>query len=232
MLSRQIRPSRARVLTAQVAQGSILSMAISLLVTRLAPLALCILTLVVVVPRIHPFLAITKPVHGDVLVVEGWVHEYMIPQAVRVFETGDYRAVVTTGIRAASSAGGQADDATGTAAQAAARLVRYGLPADTVTQVPAAAVRTHKTAASAKALRLWLAAYPQYRSVDVFTGGPHARKTLVIFRRVLGTDIKVGVIAGRIEHYSPERWWLSWRSIEVVTRYFFGYFYALAWPWW
>ena len=46
---------------------------------------------------IYPFLAITHRVNADVLVVEGWIHEYAIRAAAEEFRSGSYRRVFTTG---------------------------------------------------------------------------------------------------------------------------------------
>ena len=51
----------------------------------------------VVLKGVYPFLAITHRVNADVLVVEGWVHEYTIRAAVDEFRSGSYKRVFTTG---------------------------------------------------------------------------------------------------------------------------------------
>src|SRR3954470_9732388 len=47
--------------------------------------------------NVQAFLAETHRVNGDVLVVEGWVHEYAIRGAVNEFRNGSYHRVFTTG---------------------------------------------------------------------------------------------------------------------------------------
>ncbi len=47
--------------------------------------------------RIHPFLAETHREQTNVLVVEGWIHEYAIRAAVDEFKNGPYEHVYTTG---------------------------------------------------------------------------------------------------------------------------------------
>src|SRR5437870_10145196 len=46
---------------------------------------------------VYPFLAATHRVDADVLVVEGWVHEYAIRVAVEEFRSNSYQRVLTTG---------------------------------------------------------------------------------------------------------------------------------------
>ena len=46
---------------------------------------------------VQPFLAATHRVDADTLVVEGWVHDYVIRTAVKEFTTGSYQRVFSTG---------------------------------------------------------------------------------------------------------------------------------------
>jgi hypothetical protein len=79
----------------------------------------------------------------------------------------------------------------------------------------------------ALATKEWLIAN-QIKAVNVFTGGPHGRKSYVIFKKALGDGIRVGVISCPIKHY-PTRWWTSLRGTSVTLRYLAGYFYAVLW---
>ena len=51
----------------------------------------------VAVTSIHPFLAVTAPVEGNILVVEGWLSDEALQSAVSRFEQGRYEYLVTTG---------------------------------------------------------------------------------------------------------------------------------------
>ena len=50
-----------------------------------------------VLKGVYPFLAITHRVNADILVVEGWIHEYAIRAAVKEFQSNHYQRVFTTG---------------------------------------------------------------------------------------------------------------------------------------
>src|SRR5437016_14503844 len=50
-----------------------------------------------VLQNIQPFLAVTHRVDANVLVVEGWVHEYAIRVGVQEFMAGSYPRIFTTG---------------------------------------------------------------------------------------------------------------------------------------
>jgi hypothetical protein len=53
--------------------------------------------MVVAVESAMPFLAPTRPVQGSVLVVEGWLPDYALEEAMRVFRDRGYQKLVVTG---------------------------------------------------------------------------------------------------------------------------------------
>ena len=55
-----------------------------------------LLLLAVCIKRVYPYLAITDPVNANILVVEGWIHEYAIRAALREFQSNHYERVFTT----------------------------------------------------------------------------------------------------------------------------------------
>ncbi|SVC26698.1 uncharacterized protein METZ01_LOCUS279552, partial [marine metagenome] len=57
------------------------------------------LVMVSVILFVHPFLAPTKPIHGDILVVEGWLPDYALKKVKAYFQKGGYKLLVTTGGR-------------------------------------------------------------------------------------------------------------------------------------
>ena len=62
-------------------------------------LALSFAALVLLAAReIRPFLAVTDPVPGGVLVVEGWVPDYMLEAAIAEFKRNHYAKLFVTGI--------------------------------------------------------------------------------------------------------------------------------------
>src|SRR5438876_10037051 len=50
-----------------------------------------------VLKGVYPFLAITHRVDAEVLVVEGWIHEYAIRAALKEFQSNHYNQIFTTG---------------------------------------------------------------------------------------------------------------------------------------
>src|SRR5208283_3274394 len=47
--------------------------------------------------EIQPFLAVTSKVHGQFLIVEGWIPPETLKYAMSEFKQGDYREILTSG---------------------------------------------------------------------------------------------------------------------------------------
>ncbi|WP_293367015.1 hypothetical protein [Microcoleus sp. CAWBG50] len=54
-----------------------------------------IITMVLILTNIHPFLAVNAPIKADILVVEGWLPDYAVESAIAEFNKGGYRKLVT-----------------------------------------------------------------------------------------------------------------------------------------
>ena len=48
----------------------------------------------------------------------------------------------------------------------------------------------------------------------------------MLFKRALGPEIEVGVIAGTDDTYDANRWWMSVRGTSVIFRKLLGYLYS------
>ena len=179
---------------------------------------------------INDFLAINRRVEANILVVEGWVYDHpAIREAAEEFERGQYRLLITVGGPIGEAEGNP--DQPSSAMLAANRLQELGMDKRRIIVLAVPKVSGHRTYASALALRNWLRdSKTQTTGVNVFTIGPHARKSLVLFTRALGPGIAVGVIAGTDDDYDPDRWWMSPRGIYVIFRKLLGYLYAVTWP--
>ena len=78
----------------------------------------CAVAMLAAVQFIHPFLTTTDRVHGEFLVVEGWVPTYALTEATVLFNGGGYRKVLTSGctisdewIKASQAYSGNVDNA-------------------------------------------------------------------------------------------------------------------------
>jgi uncharacterized SAM-binding protein YcdF (DUF218 family) len=155
----------------------------------------------------YPFLAITEKTDANLLVVEGWVHDYAIRMAVDEFRTAKYERVFTTG-GPVIGMGGYTNQWNTSASVGADRLKAAGVPAEYVQMVPARAIETDRTYTSALALRAWCKEHDvEVRSMNIITDDVHARRTQLLFAKAFGKGVRVGIIAARNPDYPPELWW-------------------------
>jgi hypothetical protein len=178
----------------------------------------------------HDFLAVNQPVEADVLVVEGWTWSSpALGEAADEFTRRPYKLIVAVGEPMAHT--GPDGDQTASSERVARRLRESGVEGSRIVVLTMPPVTRHHTFSSALALREWMKTAEMSGSgINVFTIGAHARKSLVLFRRALGSDIRLGVVAGTEDSYNPRWWWLSPRGVYVVARKTVGYLYAVLWP--
>jgi hypothetical protein len=168
------------------------------------------------------YLAVTEPARGvdgagaRVLIVEGWLEDRELDQAVAQFRRGHYERIVTTG--------GPIDSWIGLplpwkdyADRAARYLAAHGLADATITAVPAPASAQDRTFLSAVVVREW-AARERVRldAVDLVSVGVHARRSRMMFRAAFGPGVEVGVIAAQPTLHDPQRWWKTSGGAKVV----------------
>jgi hypothetical protein len=181
--------------------------------------------------NLYSFLAPNAPVGARVLVVEGWLGPKELDQAILAFKNGKYERIVTTGGPVTEWPG--VSLGTDYARLAAGYLAQHGISRDLITAVPApysAQERTFLSAVmfreSAKKMGIPLDA------VDVFSAGPHARRSRLLFQMALGQQVRVGIMAARPADYAPEAWWRTSSGVEQMLFQAFGFVWVKCcfWP--
>ncbi len=176
------------------------------------------------------FLAPSEPARGQdgggarTLVVEGWIDEPALAQAIEAFRRGRYARVLTTGgpIEPWSDAGGWKTFAV----RAASYLRAHGLTSVPVLALPAPESRQERTYLNAVMVRDWAAqAGVTLDAIDVFSAGVHARRSRLLYRMALGDTVEVGVLAADPADFDADRWWTS----SAGTKSALGETLSLAW---
>ena len=181
---------------------------------------------VLVFTSVYPFLAITHRVNANILVVEGWIHEYAIRTAVKEFQSNHYQRVFTTGGPVGGS-GGYINDFMTSASVGADLLRKAGVPDQSLQMVPSRVMDRDRTYASAVALRNWFHDHNMsVSSIDVVTEDLHARRTRLLFQKAFGKDVQVGIIAVANVDYPANRWWHYSQGLKNVVSEFAAYLYA------
>jgi hypothetical protein len=173
--------------------------------------------------RIYGFLAVpTCRVDADILVVEGWVPDYVVQAASKEFARGGYACVATSDLQ--NESGSKAGPDGSRALHADAQLESLGVPRRCILACPAPSASWNRTSGSARAVRDRLrerGIVP--KGVNVVTIGPHARQTRLAYRRVMGKDVAVGIITVPHEGFDSTRWWASGLGIKWVSKDFAGW---------
>jgi uncharacterized SAM-binding protein YcdF (DUF218 family) len=184
------------------------------------------------VHTIFPFLAVTHRVDADVLVVEGWVHEYAIRTAISEFQTSHYQRVFTTGGPIAGM-GGYTNDYNTSASLGAGRLKAAGLSPEFVQMVPSRINDRDRTYSAALALRNWFREHHAgVRSINVVTEDVHARRSRLLFQKAFGPGVNVGIISIPNPDYDSTHWWRYSEGVREVVSESVAYVYAkfFFWP--
>jgi hypothetical protein len=180
--------------------------------------------------NLNRFLSQDHPARGadgagaHTLVVEGWLEQDQLLQAVAWFKAGHYERVLTTGgpITDWDSAHGEKSYAL----RAADFLRTHGLQEVPVTALPAPTSLQERTHLSALMVRDWARRSGiALDAIDVFTGDVHARRTRITFGMALGPGVDVGVIAARATDYDDLRWWSSSAGAKATL----GELLGVAW---
>jgi hypothetical protein len=175
--------------------------------------------------HIHPFLAQNNPIQAEILVVEGWLPDYALRGAVDEFRSNNYRLVITTG--GLLEQGHFLSRHRSNAELAAETIKSLGLNEESVVAVPAGRVKHDRTYESALALKRWLVeSRTSLKCLNLYSLGPHARRSQLLFQRALGDNIAVGIIASDIRDYDPEHWWEYSSGVTRVIGEVINYCYA------
>ena len=175
---------------------------------------------------VHPFLAPTKPVGGDILVVEGWLPDYALEKAKKRFQQGGYQLLVTTGGKIGR--GFHLSEYKTWAELAASTLKNLDFPEDKIIAVPVHKnFKKDRTYHSILALQRRLSKEGfNEASIDMVSLGVHARRSWFLFEKVF-SSVNVGVVAISPNDYDATRWWLSSAGVRNVISESIAYLYAL-----
>jgi uncharacterized SAM-binding protein YcdF (DUF218 family) len=175
--------------------------------------------------RLHSFLAVTAPVTGGVLVVEGWAPDYAMAEARDEFRRGSYPKIYVVG--GPLEWGAPLSEYKTYAERGAAVLVSLGLTTNDVQAVPAPIVQQDRTYSAARSLRSWVQEHGETPTkVHLISEGPHARRSRLLFQKALGPSVQVGVTAVPVRDYDEKHWWRSSGGVRGVIGELLAYGYA------
>jgi hypothetical protein len=185
----------------------------------------CAVLMVFAVRGAYSFLAVNDPVYNGALVVEGWLPDYALEQAITEFRRDHYSKIFVTGGPLGS--GTPLSEYKTIAELGAVRLVRLGVNTNAVQAVPTPKVRLDRTDASAVALKNWLGQHGAAETnINVISLGAHARRSRLLFEKAFGRGCRVGIIAIEDQDYDSKRWWDSSDGVRTVIGEMIAYLRA------
>ena len=175
--------------------------------------------------NLYPFLAPEKTPHKGLMVVEGWIHDFALDEAVAMYRAGNYSKIVCTGIPIET--GSYIQQYKSYPEMTAARLHRLGIPEDRIVVAIADEMKKDRTYAAAVALREAFMAYNVTETnLHLVTTGPHGRRSRMLFQKALGPDYAIGVTCLEDFSYDAEDWYKCSEGARAVLGELIAYTYA------
>jgi uncharacterized SAM-binding protein YcdF (DUF218 family) len=176
--------------------------------------------------NVYPFLSVTHRVDTNMLVVEGWVHDYAIQGGIDEYGAGSYQRIFVTGGPVTGSGVYTSDYGT-SAHVGESRLKALGMPAESIQAVPSRVIDRDRTYYSALALRDWFHQQAiEVHAINIVTENVHARRTRLLFAEAFGPKVAIGIIAVPDPDYEPKRWWRYSEGVKDVLSESIAYIYA------
>jgi hypothetical protein len=184
---------------------------------------------VALLPRLGLHLAPTEHARGAdgrgarTLIVEGWLDDDALADAIALAQSGRYERVVTSG--GPIEAWREIQPWPTYAERAADHLRRHGVRTQVIA-VPAPAATQERSYLSAVVVRDWARAQGvSLAAVDLYSAGVHARRSRLVYRMAFGADVEIGIVAAPPQRYRLDRWWATSEGAKAVL----GELLGLAW---
>jgi hypothetical protein len=174
---------------------------------------------------IHPFLAKTKCITSNNLIVEGWVPDYCLQKVDSIYKTGTIKRIYITG--GPIERGSYLLQYNTFANLGALSLIKAGIPDSIICVVPSPFVIKDRTFTSAKSLSSWLFNNQiELKDANIVTLGVHSRRSHMVFKKVF-PEINLGVLSISNKDYEPDRWFFSSEGVKTVITETISFFYSL-----
>ncbi|MFC2102433.1 ElyC/SanA/YdcF family protein [Bacteroidota bacterium] len=179
----------------------------------------------VVIYHLYGFLSPTVREKTTVLVLEGYVSDYVLQEATNEFRDYSYDMLITTGTPL--ERGLMLAEYTNTADLAASTLRKMGLDSAFIVVVKTDESINDRTFNAALDLKEYLEHYaPEIKSINLMTQGVHGRRSQLMYQAALGDSIKVGIISVPNLYYGAHDWWKNSKGFREVMNEALAYFFT------
>jgi len=175
--------------------------------------------------NIHPFLAPEKPPQKGLMVIEGWIHDTALDEAIARFQEGDYSKIACTGVP--FEIGSYLFDFKSHPEMTAMRLIKQGIDPEKIIISVGDDVKKDRTYMAATALKKSLRDQNIAETdLHLITTGPHGRRSLILFKKALGPQYTIGVTCLPPPSYDPADWYTCSEGVRYVINELLAYGYA------
>jgi len=158
------------------------------------------------------------------LVVEGWLDDDALGDAIELVRSGRYERIVTSG--GPIETWREIQRWPTYAERAADYLRRHDVRDTPVFAAPAPELVQERSFLSAVFVREWLRARePSLAALDVFSADVHARRSRLVYRMAFGPGVDIGIVAAPPHRWRLDRWWSTSEGAKAVL----GELLSLAW---
>ena len=174
----------------------------------------------------NAFLSLNRPVKSDVLIVEGWLPDYALEEAMLIYKKENYKKIITTG--GPLFVGSYLIEYVDLAHLSQATLLALGMKENEVVAVPAPDVYRDRTFHSALAVKKWMIKNDvQIKKMNLVSLGPHTRRSTNLYQKVFAGEAEVGSIAIESRDYDSDRWYASSEGVRSTINEAIAYVYAV-----
>ncbi len=174
---------------------------------------------------IYPFLSRTKKPVSDILVVEGWLPDNGLREAIDYYRANGYKRMIITGIPITQWTYTSPHT---NMADASAETMRRMLFRDTIytVSIPSNIYRD-RTYATAVALKMRFEEWglPSNQSFDLYSMGAHARRSWNMFRKAF-PQTAIGLLVATDMSFDPKTWYKTSRGFRTVFSEWISYWYT------
>jgi hypothetical protein len=177
------------------------------------------------VRNLYSILSPVQREQADILVLEGFVGDYIMQEAITEFNRNHYKLLITTGTPLES--GSLLAPYGNTAMVAGMSLVKMGFDSTKLIIIGTDEIRNDRTYNSAIKLKYWIKSHrPDIKALNLMTMGVHGGRSRLLFQSALGDSIHVGIISVPNMYYGPHSWWKSSKGFRETVNEAIGYFYV------
>ncbi len=161
----------------------------------------------------------------DILVLEGFISDYVLQDAIEEFKNNHYTLLITTGTPL--EYGDLLSHYRNTARVAGMSLIKLGFDSTKLVIIGTDEIKNDRTYNSAIKLKKWIRSNrPDVKAINLMTMSVHGGRSRLLFQAALGDSIRVGIISVENFYYGPHSWWKSSKGFRETMNEAIGYFYV------